>query len=74
MIRIGKGKLTLGALRSIAREGPPLALEPSCIAQIEQGSAAVERILASGKPAYGINTGFGRLSQTRIPAADLEAL
>src|SRR5690349_15270128 len=42
--------------------------------RLEHSHAAVQRILASGKPAYGINTGFGRLSQTRIPAGDLEEL
>ena len=74
MIRVGTQKLSLRALRSIAREAPPLALDPACIAAVRASLGAVQRIVSSGKPAYGINTGFGRLSQTRIPAEELEQL
>ena len=38
---------------------------------LRAGVAAVEKVLASGAPAYGINTGFGKLAQTRIPRQDL---
>jgi histidine ammonia-lyase len=74
VIRLGAAKLSLAALRSIAREAPPLELDPACLPQLRESHATVERIVASGEPAYGINTGFGRLSQTRIPHAELEAL
>ena len=74
MIRLGKTPLSLLALRSIAREAPPLELDPACLAAVQASRAAVERIVASGKPAYGINTGFGRFSQTRIPIEELEQL
>src|SRR3989441_5504541 len=73
-MKLGHSRLTLAALRKIAREGPPLELDPACLPGLRAGLAAVERIVASGKAAYGINTGFGRLSQTRIPAAELEQL
>jgi histidine ammonia-lyase len=73
-MRIGKDRLSLAQLRSIAREAPPLELDAACLPALRAGHAAVERIVASGKPAYGINTGFGRLSQTRIPAGELEQL
>jgi len=74
VIRLGKEKLTLRKLRSIAREAAPLELDPACLPGLRAGLAAVERIVASGRAAYGINTGFGRLSQTRIPAAELAQL
>src|SRR2546425_11921143 len=74
MIHLGTGRLTLRELRAIAREAPPLALDPTCLPRLRESQAAVERILASGKPAYGINTGFGRLSQTRIADGELEEL
>src|SRR2546428_10874563 len=70
----GHSRLTLAALQKTAREGPPLELDPACLPGLREGLAAVERIVASGRAAYGINTGFGRLSQTRIPAAELEQL
>jgi histidine ammonia-lyase len=71
---IGASPLTLAALRAIARDGAPIQLAPAARPAIAGSSAAVARILSSGKPAYGINTGFGRLSQTRIPADELERL
>src|SRR5688572_19922571 len=74
MIRLGGQPLTLAHLRSIARDGPELALDRGAITKIEAAHSTVEKIVASGKPAYGINTGFGRLSQTRIPAEELEQL
>ena len=58
MIRLGTGRLSLQQLRAIAREAPALELDPGCMPQLKAGQAAVERILASGKPAYGINASF----------------
>ncbi|HET7365079.1 MAG TPA: histidine ammonia-lyase [Burkholderiales bacterium] len=74
MIKLGTGRLALADLRAIARQAPPLALEPTALERMRQSETAVGRILASGKPAYGINTGFGRLSQTRIAESQLEEL
>jgi histidine ammonia-lyase len=74
MIRVGTGKLSLSDLRAIARDAAPLELDPACLPGVQASHASVRRILASGKPAYGINTGFGRLSQTRIADNELEEL
>ena len=74
MIHLGKVRPSLAHLRSIAREGVALKLDPASLSKVRDALSTVERIVASGKPAYGINTGFGRLSQTRIPDADLERL
>jgi histidine ammonia-lyase len=74
VIRLGQGKLSLSDLRSIARDGVPLELDPAALAKVRGALLTVEKIVASGKPAYGINTGFGRLSQTRIPEEELEQL
>jgi histidine ammonia-lyase len=71
---LGRNRLTLADLRRIAREGIAVALDPACLPELRAGVAAVERIVASGEPAYGINTGFGKLAQTRIPREELEAL
>ena len=73
-IEIGDERLALADLRKIAREGPPLALAAAARDRIAASAAAVGRILARGEPAYGINTGFGRLAQTRIPPEALAAL
>ena len=71
---LGRERLTLAQLRSIAREAAPVALDPACLPAIEAAAATVERIAAEGEPAYGINTGFGKLAQTRIPREELAHL
>ena len=73
-MKIGGAPLPLAALREIARTGPQLELDQRCLPGLHAGHESVERIVASGKAAYGINTGFGRLSQTRIPIEELEQL
>jgi histidine ammonia-lyase len=74
VIRLGTGRLTLAQLRAIAREGAPIELDAAARGCMAASQAVVDGIVASGKPAYGINTGFGRLSQTRIPENELEEL
>ncbi|MGH6623346.1 MAG: aromatic amino acid lyase, partial [Burkholderiaceae bacterium] len=73
-ISIDPGRLRLGALRRIWQAPTPLSLEPSARAAIEASAAAVQRIVARGEAAYGINTGFGLLAKTRIPDAQLQQL
>ncbi len=68
------GTLTLSQLRGIARDATPLELDPACLANIRKGAATVAAIVAKGAPAYGINTGFGKLAHTHIPNDQLETL
>ena len=68
------GRVTLAQLRTIARTSCGLQLDPSCHAAIDAAAETVAKIAASGQPAYGINTGFGRLAQTHIPHDQLELL
>ena len=68
------GKLTLEDLASFARSHEPLDLDPSVGTRLDAGAQAVRRIVAAGKPAYGINTGFGKLANTHIPEDQLELL
>ncbi|GAB3268753.1 histidine ammonia-lyase [Chitinimonas naiadis] len=68
------GKLTLAQLRQIMAGGVQITLDPAAVPGIEAGSRAVAAIVAKGAPAYGINTGFGRLASTHIPNDQLELL
>jgi len=72
-VQIGKTPLPLPALRQLA-QGAEVALDPSVWPAIEKSAAFVAEILAAGRVVYGINTGFGALAQTTIPAAQLEEL
>ena len=75
MLTLVPGRVTLAELRRIVREPSlPIALAPESRPRIEACATIVERIVAGGKPAYGINTGFGKLAQTHIPDDQLESL
>ncbi|WP_059411327.1 histidine ammonia-lyase [Cupriavidus basilensis] len=68
------GQLSLAQLRAAYRQPLRLRLDDSAGAAIDASVACVESIVAQGRTAYGINTGFGLLAQTRIASADLENL
>lgn len=68
------GSLTLKQLRNVWRQPVTLSLDESAHAAINDSVACVEAIIAEGRTAYGINTGFGLLAQTRIATHDLENL
>src|SRR5882724_354364 len=67
------GKVALKTWREIYR-GASAALESASYGAIETSAKAVSAIVAKGEPVYGINTGFGKLANVRIPAGDLETL
>lgn len=68
------GHVTLFQWRQIAERPCMLALAESAWPRIEKFRALVEDALASGRAIYGVNTGFGRLAQTRIPDSELKHL
>jgi histidine ammonia-lyase len=75
ILNIVPGQLTLADLRRVSREtGLKLQLDASCHAGIDASAATVARVLSEGRTAYGINTGFGLLANTRIAADELELL
>jgi histidine ammonia-lyase len=73
MFEIGNS-LNFATLRDLSRGGVRLSVSADAYAAIDRGAAAVARIVARGEPAYGVNTGFGRLAQTHIPNDQLELL
>jgi histidine ammonia-lyase len=65
--------MTLRGWRDIYRGAVPM-LDRARHPAIEQSAATVAAIVAKGAPVYGINTGFGKLANVRIPPADLATL
>jgi histidine ammonia-lyase len=51
-----------------------LALDPACRPAIRASAAVVQAAAAGEAPVYGVNTGFGKLANQRISAADLAGL
>ena len=68
------GQLSLRGLRAIRRGGVRVTLDPTALAEIHAGAEAVAAVVRAGNAVYGVNTGFGRLAQTRIPDDQLERL
>ena len=67
------GATTLAKWRAIYR-GAPVVLDAAAHPAIEASARAVSAILAKGEPAYGVNTGFGKLASVRINTADIATL
>ncbi|GHC50683.1 histidine ammonia-lyase [Neogemmobacter tilapiae] len=68
------GKVTLSDLATIYREGLAVTLDPSCRAGVLAAAAVIARAAGADAPAYGVNTGFGKLASLRIAPADTETL
>lgn len=47
---------------------------PKALALMQKSRDYVDKIVAEGRPVYGINTGFGALSSKHIPQEDLSTL
>jgi histidine ammonia-lyase len=68
------GQLTLAQLRTAYQAPLRVSLAASAYPAIEASVDCVNGIIAEGRTAYGINTGFGLLASTRIANEDLEKL
>lgn len=73
-LRIDGNSLTIADVVNVARRDAPVALDRAS-EQLVRASAKVVADAADGsEPVYGVNTGFGDLSQVRIARADLAKL
>jgi histidine ammonia-lyase len=66
--------LTLAEIESVSLARRPVVVAPAALARVAQSRALIEEILAAGETVYGVNTGFGKLSDVRIPAGNLAQL
>jgi histidine ammonia-lyase len=73
MLELDGNALTLAQTAAIA-DGAPASLSPKAYARVEQARRFVETLMARGEIVYGINTGFGALSEMTIPPGDLREL
>ena len=68
------GGLDDAMLALAAAGGAPWTIAATARAGIEASVQAVRELVSRQAPVYGINTGFGKLAQTRIADADLAQL
>jgi len=69
--------LSLLDLEDVAVRGRTVALDDAARARVLRSRSAVDAIARAGDDGpsvYGVNTGFGALSETRISAADVRSL
>ncbi len=74
MFTVEPGNLTLANLRELSANHTPIQLPESSWAKVKAGAETVAKIVAKGEPAYGINTGFGKLAKVHIPNDQLTQL
>src|ERR1700716_4198178 len=65
-IALSGNDLTFDQLHSVALRGEKVALHPPAIERMKSSRAVVDKLVASGATACGINTGFGKLASVRI--------
>ncbi len=68
------GHVTLAELEVIYRGHDAVRLDPATKPAIAAAAAVVARAAAGNAAVYGVNTGFGKLASTRIPAAQTTKL
>src|SRR6202166_3930227 len=73
-IELTGNDLTFPQLDDVALRGEKVSLAADAIKRMQASRAVVERVVASGETAYGINTGFGKLASVRISAEQVRQL
>jgi histidine ammonia-lyase len=73
-IVLSGNKLTFSQLYAVALNHETVSLSPDAIARMKASRAVVDQLVASGKTAYGINTGFGKLASVRISGEQVRQL
>lgn len=66
--------LTLAEIESVALANGPVSVAHSALSRARTSRACIEKILATGETVYGVNTGFGKLSDVRIAPDKLAEL
>jgi histidine ammonia-lyase len=66
--------LTLAEIEAVSLHCRPVTVAPAALDCVARSRALIEEILAAGETVYGVNTGFGKLSDVRIPAGKLALL
>lgn len=74
VIHPGIDRLSVGQLMRACRSEVSIEINRESREKIEASLRAVEQIVQSNQVVYGINTGFGPLCNTQIPASDTRKL
>jgi len=73
-VALNGNDLTFSQLYAVALDGEQVQLAASAIERMNASRAVVDKLVASGATAYGINTGFGKLASVRISPEQVRQL
>jgi histidine ammonia-lyase len=73
-IQLTGNDLTFDQLHRIAFDNEQVSLSSIAAERMTASRAVVDKLVASGKTAYGINTGFGKLASVRISSEQVRQL
>jgi histidine ammonia-lyase len=68
-LKLGSRPLRLSELRRVYTGPVTVSIDPAALGAVREAHAVTMRFAAADTPAYGINTGFGLLANTRIAPA-----
>lgn len=74
MIELNGQQLTVADMKEICINQASISLSPDSLKKVRASRKTVDDIVANGQTVYGINTGFGKLSDVRIPDHDVDRL
>ncbi len=66
--------LTLGEIEAVSLGGCRVEVAAEALGRVAESRNLIESILAAGETVYGVNTGFGKLADVRIPSDKLAEL
>ena len=67
-------KLSLAEVSAVAQATEPVDLAKAARARVEASRRVLEQIIAENRTVYGVNTGFGKLSDVRIAPSQIREL
>ncbi len=65
-VTVGVGALSIEDVVAVARDRERVAISPESVAAMERSRAYVDELARSGRPVYGVSTGFGALATKYI--------
>lgn len=74
LVYVTGNSLSIERVVAVARYGAKIQISEEAIAKMNRSRETVEKIVLSGKPTYGINTGFGEFSKISINDDDINTL
>ena len=66
--------LTLAEIDEVAAGGATVEVSTAALKRVAESRGLIENILGAGETVYGVNTGFGKLADMRIPGDKLAEL